>query len=92
MEKSISFIDTSLLNNNIEIVMRQTNYSFEEAKEKLLEHNNDHIKVIKLFLGIQDKQYGIKSINQEIYKQLRHKMDSSIREYNQKKQTEMETM
>jgi hypothetical protein len=72
--------------NKIEIITRQTNYTMEEAREKLVENNNDHEKVIKLFLGIKDKVNApIKSINQEIYRQLRYKMDASMREYNNKK-------
>jgi hypothetical protein len=76
----------SLDTNKIEIIMRQTNYTIDESREKLLENNNDHEKVIRLFLGIKDKvNVPIKSINQEIYRQLRYKMDASMREYNKKK-------
>lgn len=57
----------------IQIIMRQTNYSEEETKQKLQEYNEDHILVIKSYLGIVDKKTSIaKTKNQEIYRQIRN--------------------
>jgi hypothetical protein len=76
MTDKISFDD---LNNKVQIILRQTDYSEDEAKEKLKNNNYDHILVIKSFLGITEKKAPpIKSINQEIYKQLRQQLSSSI--------------
>ena len=75
------------LSNNIDIILRQTNYSKEEAREKLVEYNNDYIVVIKAYLGVKkdaDKP-EIKSVNQEIYKQMRFKLDSAMRDYTVRK-------
>jgi hypothetical protein len=70
----------------IQIILRQTDYTEEIAKEKLIENNGDHILVIKKYMGLDDKkQEPVKSLNQEIYKQLRYKLDSSMREYNNSK-------
>ena len=72
--------------DKVQIILRQTNYSEEEAREKLIKFNLDHILVIKSFLGITEKKAPeIKSINQEMYKQMRYKLDGSMREYNLKK-------
>jgi hypothetical protein len=72
--------------DKIQIILRQTNYSEEEAREKLTIFNLDHILVIKSFLGITEKKAPeIKSINQEMYKQMRYKLDGSMRDYNLKK-------
>jgi len=69
----------------INIITRQTDYDESIAREKLLENQNDHIKVIKLFMGISEKKIQQpKSINQEIYKQMREKLDKSIRDFNSK--------
>ena len=38
------------LEDKIQIILRQTNYSEFEVREKLQENNFDHIKVIKLYL------------------------------------------
>ena len=83
MDDNISFVETDEINNKIQVILRQTNYSEEEAREKLKEHNYDHLKVIKGYLGLTEKKAPIKkSMNQEIYRQLRHKLDSNMRDYN----------
>jgi hypothetical protein len=87
MADSISFIETEDITNKIQIILRQTDLSEDVAREKLKEANFDHILVIKHFLGITEKKaLPIKSKNQEIYKQLRYKLDSSMREFNIKKE------
>ena len=37
----------------IEMVMRQTEYTYEEAYNKLLEHNNNYLMVIRDYMGIK---------------------------------------
>jgi hypothetical protein len=63
----------------IKMVLNQTNYTQEEVLKKLEEYNNDHIKIIRNYLGIEEKKEDVKvkSINQEIYKQIRTKLDTS---------------
>lgn len=85
MDDKITFVETVSLSNNIDIILRQTNYSKEEAREKLLEYNNDYIAVIKAYLGVKKDPASIKSVNQEIYKQLRFKLDSAMRDYTLRK-------
>ena len=80
---------TKDLDSLVQILVRQTDYTHEEAEEKLKEFNFNHINVIKSFLGIKDKpEKPIKSVNQEIYRQLRYKLDASMSEYNTKKEKE----
>ena len=71
----------------VQMVLRQTNYSEEEAREKLKELNNNAILVIKSYMGIAEKKAPTKvlSVNQEIYKQMRLKLDSSMKEYRDSK-------
>ena len=89
MTDTISFIDNEQLKEKIEIIMRQTDYDEEKTKEKLIEYNCDHIAVIKSFLGITEKkELPVKNVNQEIYKQIRYKLDANMREYNQRKENE----
>jgi hypothetical protein len=80
------------IHEKIEIILRQTDYTEDTAREKLEQMNGDHIKVIKTFLGIAEKKEPtkVKSLNQEIYKQLRYKLDESMRDYNERK-TQSET-
>ena len=87
---SLNVEDTTKLHDEkIQIIMRQTDYNFETSKEKLIENDYDHLKVIKNYFGIVDKKSTlVKSTNQEIYRQIRSKLDESMREYNERKEKE----
>jgi hypothetical protein len=68
----------------IGIIRGQTNYTETDCVRLLEEHNGDYICVIKQYMGISTtkKEPQIKSLNQEIYKQFRRKLD--IQEFNDK--------
>ena len=75
------------LSLKIQMILRQTDYSELEASNKLEQFNNDEILVIKDFLGIKPKkETPIRSVNQEIYKQIRFKLDSCRRDFEQRKE------
>ena len=79
--------------NDIHIVMSQTNYTYQETCEKLAYHNYDKMKVIKEYLGVVDKpvkKISVQKINQEIYKQIRKELDTSMFRYNQKNPINMD--
>ena len=77
--------------NLINIIMRQTDYDVITAQRKLEYFNNDHIKVIKDFFKITEKKEpAIISINQGIYKQIRTKLNSSIKTYNDSQYIKLE--
>jgi hypothetical protein len=87
MSDSISFTNNNEIQEKVEMILRQTDYTEEEAKNKLKEFNYDHIQVVKSYLGITEKKAPpIKTVNQEIYKQIRYKLDSTMREYNLRKE------
>ena len=67
-------------------IMSQTNYNEEFAREKLKEFNNDFMKVLKDYMGIPEKKENsqIKSVNQEIYKQIRYSLDQTMKDYRDK--------
>jgi len=59
----------------VQKIICQTDYTEIQALEKLKECDGDELKVIKQYLGIHTlPKPKIKSINQEIYTQLRHKL------------------
>lgn len=67
------------IHDKIQMILRQTNYTESEAEEKLTNFKEDPLLVIKDFLGIKDKRVEpIVSVNQEIYKQLRIKLNANI--------------
>ena len=88
----ITIFCESDLSENINIILRQTDYDEKTARNMLIKHNNDPIKVIKEFMGIIEKPKNVKkTINQEIYSQLRHKLDDSIRVYNINQEIKLKT-
>ena len=89
MEKGPSLIETDKIAEKIQIILRQTDYTQDMALEKLKEHNFDEIATIKSYFGIATKKENpVKSVNQEIYKQLRSKLDSSMYDYRIRKETQ----
>jgi hypothetical protein len=67
-------------------IMSQTNYSEEVARTKLQEFNGDFMQVLKDYMGIPIKKETNKftSVNQEIYKQIRHSLDQTMKDYREK--------
>jgi len=81
----ISLVETNKIEEKIEVILRQTDYTKEKALEKLKENSFDELKVIRSYFGIADKATKpIQSINQEIYKQIRYKLDSNMRDYQER--------
>ena len=83
MSDGISFFSNDDLNNHIKKVMSQTNYTEEQALEKLKLFNCDYMKVIRDYMGIPEKkpERNVKSVNQEIFRQIRTKLDNTMKEY-----------
>ena len=74
------------LEKYVKHIMSQTNYNETVAREKLKECNNDFMKVLKDYMGIPDKKANtqIKSVNQEIYRQIRYSLDQTMKDYRDK--------
>jgi hypothetical protein len=87
-QDKITFFENVEINDKIQIILRQTDYTEEIATKKLQEHDYDHLKVIRAYLGVAEKKAPtqVKSVNQEIYKQLRYRLDDNMRDYNSRKE------
>jgi len=71
-DNKIAFVSNEELEERIQLVMRQTDYTQEVAREKLTAHNYDAIKCIKAYMGITEKKTPPQvSLNQQIYRELR---------------------
>jgi hypothetical protein len=71
-ESKIAFVSNEDLEERIQLVMRQTDYTQEVAREKLTAHNYDSIKCIRAYMGITEKKAPAQvSLNQQIYRELR---------------------
>ena len=85
MADNISLVETNQIEEKIQKILRQTDYNYEQAREKLQENNYNEIATIKSYLGISKKKSSeIKSINQEIYKQIRYRLDSNMQDYRER--------
>lgn len=76
------------MDEKIEKILSQTNYSRDEIIEKLEKYNGDLTSVIREYMGINKKEENNKiknnQLNQEIYRQIRKTLDNSMREYREK--------
>lgn len=73
----IVMVDNDVIDERIEIVKRQTSYSHDEAKAALQKNNYDVMSCIREYLEVPNKkQESKKSLNQQIYTELRSKLGS----------------
>ena len=77
---------------HISMIMRQTDYTRETAQQKLQEHKNDLMSVIREYMTPSTSVLtsGLtpvpkNSVNQQIYKEIRGLMDDAARNYANKK-------
>ena len=74
----------------IEMVMRQTNYTYDEAKLELEQNDNNYVEVIKKALGIVTaKKESVNSVNQHIYKEIRGLMDTASSSHRRTQEMEL---
>jgi hypothetical protein len=67
------------------IIVSQTSYTIEEAKELLENNNGDYIKIVLEYLKkdrpvVEPEQKRSSSLNQSIYKHIRSKMNENMDE------------
>jgi len=66
----------------VDIVLRQTTLSRDEVIERLSKNENNYLKVIEEFMGInKNKQKNIITVNQQIYKEIRAVMDGAANNF-----------
>jgi hypothetical protein len=71
----------------VEMILRHTNYTEEKAIEKLNEFNHNEIDVVKNYYESKkqnNRQQQPKSLNQQIYKQIRTHLDNAMQSYREK--------
>jgi hypothetical protein len=83
---NISLVETDKIDGKIQLIMRQTDYNEDKAREKLGEFKFDELAVIRDYFGIGEKKVTqpVKSVNQAIYKQLRCHLDGAMRNYRER--------
>tara|TARA_X000000368_G_C22611032_1_gene527960 strand:+ start:304 stop:573 length:270 start_codon:yes stop_codon:yes gene_type:complete len=77
------------LDNLVQIIINQTNYDEEKAKNKLQEWEGNHINVIKEYLNPDFRNKKVtskkKSVNQQMMTQIRTFMDNISKEHQKRK-------
>lgn len=84
--ENVYLVESDKLQEKIMIIIRQTNYTENMAREKLEEFKYNELAVIRDYFGIPEKKAPpkITSVNQAIYKQLRTHLDSAMKEYRER--------
>ena len=81
------------LEDTLSLIMRQTDYDEATAQQKMLEHNNDVMQVIREYMTPVKpiKKCTTKlSVNQQIYKEIRGMMDDAAKRYELEKAKQMQ--
>ena len=72
-----------------DLVMGQTGYNAEEALQKLRDHNNDILAIVREYMGAPTAVAAPKiTTNQAIYKEMRGLMDNAATTHRRKKELE----
>ena len=73
----------TLLNKLVPVVLRQTDYTEEQAKNKLEEHNFDLKKVLYEWMGVDIKKEEVQRStgSQERYRVIRKTMDDAGKKF-----------
>jgi hypothetical protein len=61
----------------IDVVCRQTTYTPDESKQKLILYENDPVKVIQEYMALKKKENPKLYTNQKIYTEIRDFMKTS---------------
>ena len=71
----------------VNLVLRQTDYTEDEARQHLESNDYDYLNVIKNYMNISEKptEPKHKSINQRIYSEIRSFMDTGVEKYERNK-------
>ncbi|MFY7728223.1 MAG: hypothetical protein ACOVRN_01765 [Flavobacterium sp.] len=74
------------LDDKIQSILRQTDYTDEIARQKLELFHGDELQVIRDYLGIAENksERKVASVNQAIYQQLRGHMDGAMKGYRER--------
>ena len=68
---------------SVDMICRQTEYTEDEAREKLEKNNYNYQLVLNEYFGIKESLKKEKTINQQIYGEIRNLMDTGARNFRQ---------
>lgn len=68
---------------SVNMICRQTDYTQDEAREKLEKNNYNYQLVLNEYFGIKESPKKEKTTNQQIYGEIRNLMDTGARNFRQ---------
>jgi len=68
---------------SVNMICRQTDYTQDEAREKLEKNNYNYQLVLNEYFGIKESPKKEKTTNQQIYGEIRNLMDTGARKFRQ---------
>ena len=71
---------------SVDMICRQTEYTEDEAREKLEKNNYNYQLVLNEYFGIKESPKKEKTINQQIYGEIRNLMDTGARNFRQEQE------
>ena len=71
---------------SVNMICRQTDYSEDEAREKLEKNNYNYQLVLNEYFGIKESPKKEKTTNQQIYGEIRNLMDTGARKFRQEQE------
>lgn len=75
-------MNSASIEEKINIIIRQTSMTDREEIEELLKkYNNDYVQIIKNHYEIKTEEPELLPAHQEIYRQIRYKMNTAMKEY-----------
>ena len=83
VQQTLRINKETLLKNLVPVVLRQTDYTEEQAKEKLEEHSFDLKKVLYEYMGVDIKKEEVQRLtgSQERYRVIRKTMDDAGKKF-----------
>ena len=89
MQSNKSAVNEKLKPHVLGLILRQTDYTEEEAKIQLEKYNYNYLELLKDYMGIEKKKEEMCATpNQERYRLIREAMDDKEEKYRQKKKQE----
>jgi hypothetical protein len=68
---------------SVDMICRQTEYTEDEAREKLEKNNYNYQLVLNEYFGIKESPKKEQTTNQQIYGEIRNLMDTGARKFRQ---------
>ncbi len=82
-QQTLRINEETLLKNLVPVVLRQTDYTEDQAGDKLQEHNYDLKKVLYEWMGVEIKKEDVSCLtgSQERYRVIRQTMDEAGKKF-----------